>query len=141
MVECFLEALLSALIPSPSSSSHQRNSFHRVGGDDVRVHHRLAGLAPHRDDLLLQEDLSGWGRSFTGERVSAVSVPLVSPSSRHSVLSLVSCVSGPVLRFSLSLCNLSRLRFSTLIISLCVISCFSSSWLILLLKVSIELSS
>lgn len=50
--------------------SHQRDGVHRVRGHDVRVHHRAAGLAPHRDDLLLQENISRRRRSVTGSSVS-----------------------------------------------------------------------
>uniref|UniRef100_A0A3P8VKV4 Sodium channel regulatory subunit beta-1 n=1 Tax=Cynoglossus semilaevis TaxID=244447 RepID=A0A3P8VKV4_CYNSE len=45
--------------------SHQGDGFHRLRGHDVRVHHRPAGLAPHRDDLLLQEDSSSRRGSTT----------------------------------------------------------------------------
>lgn len=52
--------------------SHQRNGFHRVRGHDVRVHHRPSGLAAHRDDLLLQENISSRRGSVTRSCVSTL---------------------------------------------------------------------
>lgn len=49
--------------------SHQGDGFHRLRGHDVRVHHRPAGLASHRDDLLLQEDSSSRRGSTTRSSV------------------------------------------------------------------------
>lgn len=56
------------LTASPSLSSHQAPGLHLVRGDDVRFHHRAAGVAGDRDDLLLQEDLGGGRGSSERER-------------------------------------------------------------------------
>ncbi len=50
--------------------SHAQHGVHRVGGHDVRDHHRPAALAPGGDDLLLQEDRRGRRGSAQSQRVS-----------------------------------------------------------------------
>ncbi|MEQ2191864.1 hypothetical protein XENOCAPTIV_003552 [Xenoophorus captivus] len=71
----------SDLVSVLPACSHQRYSFHRVRGHDVRVHHRAAALAPHRDDLLLQKDLCSWGGSVTRGSVRS---PRLSPNDSWS---------------------------------------------------------
>lgn len=84
--------------------SHQRNSFHRVRGHDVRVHHWPSGLAPHRDDLLLQEDSSSRGRSIAGSSVSIFTAYICM---HIHVMALMTCekLVSPLSRFVSDLLN------------------------------------
>lgn len=66
-VDLFLLCSVFDFLLSPSL---QRHGFHRVRGHDVRVHHRPAGVAPHRDDILLQENSSSRGGGAKGSCVS-----------------------------------------------------------------------
>lgn len=50
--------------------SDPQSGIHPVRGDDVRLHHRPAGVAGGGDDLLLQEDRRGGRGGAEGERVS-----------------------------------------------------------------------
>lgn len=56
--------------PSLRLPSDPQHGVHPVRGDDVRLHHRPAGLAGGGDDLLLQEDRRSGRGSAEGERVS-----------------------------------------------------------------------